>query len=504
MHIHNEDCLNGMKEIPENTIDAIVTDPPYGLKFMGKEWDHGIPGIPFWQEALRVSKPGAHMLAFGGTRTHHRLMVAIEDAGWEIRDCLMWVYGSGFPKSLDVSKAIDKLGGIGNPILQEMATVLKSARESRNLTIPQADALFCESSTAWCWYEGRMYKGRFIIQPPNKERADIISKAWVETSNVFEKMYLVGDKIGEVTHQRGGGEIGDYAKMVGSKGVPITCDVTELVSSSAKQWSGWGTALKPSWEPIILCRKPLEGTVAENVQKWGVGGINIDGCRVVKQDGDRTEYGVNGIVRRTDNNVFGKQSDIIQFDGTHGRFPANIIHDGSNDVLELFPNTKSGVPGIKHTGNSGAAYGKKSRPPGTQMGGYGDVGSASRFFYCAKASKSERGVDNKHPTVKPIALMRYLCRLITPRGGLILDPFAGSGSTGVAATAEGFDSVLIELEAVSANVARSRNIQKTINGGGEKETPSSGGNYEMCASSRIIHREPDMSGVAYDTEFTGF
>jgi len=245
------------------------------------------------------------------------------------------------------------------------------------------------------------------------------------------------------------------------------------------------------------------------VQKWGVGGINIDGCRVpvdpAVDDMSRT------VVRKVRESETWEKGSGFKNENNHltgvpekGRFPANIIHDGSNDVLELFPNTKSGVPGIKHTGNSGAAYGKESRPPGTQMGGYGDVGSASRFFYCAKASKSERGVDNKHPTVKPIALMRYLCRLITPRGGLILDPFAGSGSTGVAATAEGFDSVLIELEAVSANVARSRNIQKTINGGGEKETPSSGGNYEMCASSRIIHREPDMSGVAYDTEFTGF
>jgi len=461
MHIHNEDCLNGMKEIPENTIDAIVTDPPYGLKFMGKEWDHGIPGIPFWQEALRVSKPGAHMLAFGGTRTHHRLMVAIEDAGWEIRDCLMWVYGSGFPKSLDVSKAIDKLGGIGNPILQEMATVLKSARESRNLTIPQADALFCESSTAWCWYEGRMYKGRFIIQPPNKERADIISKAWVETSNVFEKMYLVGDKIGEVTHQRGGGEIGDYAKMVGSKGVPITCDVTELVSSSAKQWSGWGTALKPSWEPIILCRKPLEGTVAENVQKWGVGGINIDGCRVVKQDGDRTEYGVNGIVRRTDNNVFGKQSDIIQFDGTHGRFPANLIHDGSDEVLELFPESKTSVCKPVNCNTDGSTSFDCMRGNRPEWG-YNESGTAARFFYCAKASKSERnlglpeGTTNKHPTVKPLSLIEYLIKLISVGDSIVLDPFMGSGTTGIACFRLGRKFVGYELDNESFITAKAR------------------------------------------------
>ena len=461
MHIHNEDCLNGMKEIPENTIDAIVTDPPYGLKFMGKEWDHGIPGIPFWQEALRVSKPGAHMLAFGGTRTHHRLMVAIEDAGWEIRDCLMWVYGSGFPKSLDVSKAIDKLGGIGNPILQEMATVLKSARESRNLTIPQADALFCESSTAWCWYEGRMYKGRFIIQPPNKERADIISKAWVETSNVFEKMYLVGDKIGEVTHQRGGGEIGDYAKMVGSKGVPITCDVTELVSSSAKQWSGWGTALKPSWEPIILCRKPLEGTVAENVQKWGVGGINIDGCRVVKQDGDRTEYGVNGIVRRTDNNVFGKQSGIIQFDGTRGRFPANLIHDGSDEVLELFPESKTSVCKPVNCNTDGSTSFDCMRGNRPERG-YNESGTAARFFYCAKASKSERnlglpeGTTNKHPTVKPLSLIEYLIKLISVGDSIVLDPFMGSGTTGIACFRLGRKFVGYELDNESFITAKAR------------------------------------------------
>ena len=305
-----------------------------------------------------------------------------------------------------------------------------------------------------------MYKGRFIIQPPNKERADIISKAWVETSNVFEKMYLVGDKIGEVTHQRGGGEIGDYAKMVGSKGVPITCDVTELVSSSAKQWSGWGTALKPSWEPIILCRKPLEGTVAENVQKWGVGGINIDGGRVSTTLEETTKLNNGQQSNRTLRagevaKGFGMKPEGLKDTEQNplGRFPANIIHDGSEEVLEPFPDSKgqcgdlrAGIP--KQAYNCYGDYGQT-----TEMRKRNDSGSAARFFYCAKASKSERGADNKHPTVKPLALMRYLCKLITPQKGIVLDPFMGSGSTGVAAYQEGFNFTGFELEKDSFETA---------------------------------------------------
>ena len=316
------DCRDSMRAMDAESIDAIVSDPPYGLSFMGKGWDHGVPGQDFWIEALRVAKPGAHLLAFGGTRTFHRLVVAIEDAGWEIRDCLMWVYGSGFPKSLNI-------GG------------------------------------------------------------------------------------------------------------------------------GWGTALKPAYEPIIMARKPLIGTVAANVLRHGTGAINVDGCRIATGAGDNTAR----VWRDTPS--AGKGSTHIgqavhhvgsTSGGNHlGRWPANVLHDGSDEVTALMPD-------------------------------------AARFFYCAKASKADRdeGCDgleahkqdetrndgdpggdnprnrgagernNHHPTVKPTDLMRYLCRLVTPPSGTVLDPFMGSGSTGKAATLEGFSFVGCELQPEYMAIAEAR------------------------------------------------
>lgn len=327
--LHLGDCLEYMKSMSDRSVDAIVTDPPYGLEFMGKEWDHGVPGVRFWTEAIRITKPGTHLLAFGGTRTFHRLACAIEDAGWEIRDCIMWVYGSGFPKSHN----------------------LKGERE------------------------------------------------------------------------------------------------------------GWGTALKPAWEPIIVARKPVEGTVAENFSIFGVGAMNIESGRV-----DTNGESMHG--------------------STPGRWPANLIHDGSDEVLALFPQTTSGERKRTHD-NQHTIFG---------FGGgesYANSGSAARFFYCAKASKQDRdegleGMEegnayehdgrkavnvavrtdgsvrtetrmrNTHPTVKPTALMRYLCRLVAPPQGLIFDPFVGSGSTGKAATLEGFHFVGCDNEARYVEIAEKR------------------------------------------------
>ena len=343
----NADCLDAMKRMPDNSVDAIVTDPPYGLDFMGKNWDHGVPGIEFWKEALRVAKPGAHLLAFGGTRTYHRLACAIEDAGWEIRDCVMWVYGSGFPKSMDISKAIDK-------------------------------------------------------------------------------------KLG-------------------------------AESEEAKKWSGLGTCLKPAYEPVIMARKPVEGTVVDNVLKYGTGGINIDGCRV-PTGGERVivhdapvgsfaggEQG-RGSSRNNDGNIVYRE--------VAGRFPANIIHDGSDEVLELFPDTgKSGVA-VRHN-SGGCTFGGKSKKPLMQDMSYNDSGSAARFFYCPKASKKEKGKENVHPTVKPIELMKYLVKLVAPKGALVLDPFMGSGTTGVAAVEIGRRFIGIEKEPEYFKIAEDR-IEKAI------------------------------------------
>jgi len=345
-------CLDTLKTLPDCSIDSIVTDPPYELGFMGKSWDaSGIAyNVEMWRECLRVLKPGGHLLAFSGSRTYHRMTVAIEDAGFEIRDQIMWLYGSGFPKSLDVSKAIDKAAG--------------AERE------------------------------------------------------------VVGQRQGRGNEASGAGH--EYRIKAG------LMDITAPATPEAQRWQGWGTALKPAHEPICVARKPLTGTVASNVLEWGTGALNIDGSRVGTELLPAQKAG---------------QAKIGTFERTEmitpereGRWPANVIHDGSDEVLAGFPN------------------------------------DAGRFFYCAKASKSERnaglegmpeqmltgrdeGQDamqvpyktrskvtaNIHPTVKPIALMRYLVKLVTPLGGTVLDPFLGSGSTAVAAILEGFDWVGCEM-----------------------------------------------------------
>jgi site-specific DNA-methyltransferase (adenine-specific) len=294
------DCLDVLRTLPSASVDAVVTDPPYGLSFMGKRWDYDVPSVAIWEECLRVLKPGGHLLAFAGTRTQHRMAVRIEDAGFEIRDMIAWVYGSGFPKSLDVSKAIDKAAGAERDV-------------------------------------------------------------------------------------------------------------------AARQWAGWGTALKPALEPITVARKPLIGTVAENVLEHGTGALNVDGCRAGTEDMtaqfDR-EWKQDGTFGNGKRASQGKQCPP-------GRWPANLIHDGSEEVVAL-------------------------------------AGEQARFFYCAKTSKRDRGDGNNHPTVKPADLMRYLCRLVTPPGGVVLDPFMGSGSTGKAAMLENFRFIGIERELEYIEIAKRR------------------------------------------------
>jgi site-specific DNA-methyltransferase (adenine-specific) len=330
-----------------------VTDPPYGLSFMGKKWDYDVPSVEIWDECLRVLKPGGHLLAFAGTRTQHRMAVRIEDAGFEIRDMIAWVYGSGFPKSHN----------------------------------------------------------------------------------------LDGDR------------------------------------------QGWGTALKPALEPITVARKPLIGTVAENVLTHGTGALNIDGCRV----GNTVEtWPKSRAYSRHDTGNEVKVSSQATGDAPPGRWPANLIHDGSQLVLDLFPETGKSTGGGK---NNADKFGGGYAPTGDDIIGYGDTGSAARFFYCAKTSKKDRdeglttdpqafvqfqtangtsgkpsslseGRDtqyrNTHPTVKPTDLMRYLCRLVTPPGGTVLDPFMGSGSTGKAAKREGFSFIGIERDAAYFEIAKAR------------------------------------------------
>lgn len=363
--------------MPAASFDACVTDPPYELGFMGKSWDNR--GVAFdpatWAAVLRVLKPGAHLLAFGGTRTFHRMAVAIEDAGFEIRDCVMWMYGTGFPKSHDVAKALDKAAGAEREVLAKGAPVKRM--------IPGADQ---DRTGSWVKDNGREY-------------------------------------------------------------VPTT---TAPATPEAARWQGWGTALKPAWEPIIVARKPLIGTVAENVLAHGSGALNIDGCRVPTEDNLNGGAYSGGGKRPEDATSFFTGTSAGTYDAPTGRWPANVIHDGSDEVLEAFAayGERPGQQGRARTdgadqGNSvfGALRHVTAAPEPR-----GDSGTAARFFYSAKAPKADRA-GSKHPTVKPIALMRYLCRLVTPPGGTVLDPFAGSGTTGEAALREGFLATLMETEA---------------------------------------------------------
>ena len=416
------DCRERLKDLPDCSVDSIVTDPPYELGFMGKSWDStGVAyDVAVWAECLRVLKHGGHLLAFGGSRTYHRLAVAIEDAGFQIRDQIMWVYGSGFPKSLNVSKSIEGL----------LTTGSANKTAFKHLAGEQVD------------------RGNWGIAKQ------------------------------QFTH-------GQRDKNYDETASATVLGKLEPTTDEAKQWDGWGTALKPAHEPIVLARKPLDGTVANNVLTHGVGGINIDGCRVASDEV------ITNHSRSAESAVSkGKYGDSSaqethQTDGqVLGRFPANFIHDGSDEVLELFPDSKAGKPSSDR-GTGGIWSASSGVPCGDQ---YGDSGSAARFFYCAKANKKDRneGLDgfepkreadrivddgvggdnprnrsntaklNHHPTVKPTDLMRYLCRLVTPPNGVVLDPFTGSGSTGKAAVLEGFSFIGVEQSEEYIKIAQAR------------------------------------------------
>jgi len=384
--IYCAECMDVMRDMPDNCVDTVITDPPYGLKFMGKDWDHGIPGVRFWREILRVAKPGAMCLAFGGSRTYHRLVCAIEDAGWEIRDCIMWIYGSGFPKSLDISKAIDKAAGAE----REMVGINPN---------------FCEN------------------------RIDSI-----------------------------GTDNGIYGGAGPDKGKFITAPSTD----AAKLWDGWGTALKPAYEPICVAMKPLDGTFAQNALKHGVAGLNIDGGRIEVDKRDhimKYPYSESKYKSKYKGGSSYKFSNIVSAN-PQGRWPANVIHDGSEEVVRLFPaagnNWKRNYGEEDYRGRQykGGIFGGGGYQGGST---YSDSGSAARFFYCAKASKAERGENNNHPTVKPLALIQYLCKLTkTPTGGVILDPFSGSGTVGVVAKRLQRKYVLIDLNAEYNKIAEDR------------------------------------------------
>jgi DNA modification methylase len=439
------DCLEVMRTMPDASVDAVVTDPPYGLSFMGKKWDYDVPSVEIWAECLRVLKPGGHLLAFAGTRTQHRMAVRIEDAGFEIRDMIAWVYGSGFPKSMDVSKAIDKRGGNAH-LTAEIGAALKAARKARGIGVTEADRTYCGGVTLWSWYEGRP-AGQ---QMPTAEVMSKIANDWPELQRYAD---AIEEAEREVVGQRLGSLLA-VAPGQGSDRNAATLHLTALATPEAQQWAGWGTALKPALEPITMARKPLEGTVAANVLAHGTGGINVDGCRV----GETVETwpasrsyapgqkqpGGTGVTQGTSA-------------APAGRWPANLIHDGSDEVVGLFPAEARSSCGGGKSANAKSGYSGGFRPDHDSTAGqYYDTGSAARFFYTAKCSKKDRSDGNTHPTVKPTDLMRYLCRLVTPPGGVVLDPFMGSGSTGKAAMLEGFEFIGIEREAAYHAIAESR------------------------------------------------
>ena len=459
MILKNGDCIKEMQKLIDDgvQVDSVVTDPPYELGFMGRSWDS--TGIAFqketWELAYKLLKPGGHLLAFSASRNYHRMAVAIEDVGFEIRDQMMWLYGSGFPKSMNVGKAFDKK--LGN---ERVKTGVMKTHSNKGMK-------------------------------DSEERTAI-----------------------------GAGSFGQV--------------VSEEVTIGNSEWEGWGTALKPAHEPIVMARKPLsEKSIVDNVLKHGTGAINIDECRVEGNDAkypdtnpdfkdigrqskeaigiDKLSFGQTEnakrkkVVRkpRNESGVWTDGNSGMKAEGTQyadadpkGRFPANIMHDGSDVVQDIFPNTKSSPVGFKGVGWKHSGNTKDEMTDLQYQNSFNDEGSASRYFYCPKVSKSERnkGLDNFkiektkggggtsnniwyeddvnaasgkfgsekapskniHPTVKPQQLMQYLCRMVTPKGGIVLDMFMGSGSTGMAAKDEGFDFIGIEKEKEYFKIAEAR------------------------------------------------
>jgi DNA modification methylase len=478
------DCIEVMQEMDADSVDAVVCDPPYGLEFMGKDWDrfspvdldrggrwtadkrsepgttdnsdkrtpHGRTGVAFganrtytsacegcgkrdafrnehgcaegWRrvpvddgpppqmvafaawcetwarEALRVLKPGGHLLAFGGTRTFHRLTCGIEDAGFEVRDCLSWLYGSGFPKSLDVSKAIDKAAGAEREVVR----------------VPLAEVRNPKSINGGHGIDGG-------------------DRPWMQEARARGYHEKAGDS-------------------------PAT--------DAAREWQGWGTALKPAWEPCVMARKPLVGTVAQNVQQHGTGALNIDGCRIphgddVNMDAVQRQQRAEGAVQFGAAGLIG--SEIATYK-PGGRWPANVaLDEEAAAMLDAQSGERGGGFGVRGAWPTDGRNAYALAGNG-EVVGYGDTGGASRFFYTAKASRADRNAggmaENTHPTVKPTDLMRWLVRMVTPPGGIVLDPFAGSGSTLVAARAEGVRAVGIEREDEYARIIADRLAQLSL------------------------------------------
>ena len=506
--IYNMDCIEGMKQIPDSSIDSVLTDPPYELGFMGKSWDaSGIAyNVELWRECLRVLRPGGHLLSFGGTRTYHRMAVAIEDAGFEVRDMLEWIYASGFPKSLNIGKAVDKIAPrlgqfdeFSKHLTEQIKASGKTQKEIASLFPSKTGGL---TGCVWNWANG--------ANVPTVTQWNIL-KPLLNLSDEFlpliERIEAEREVIGKVkpfgreTAKYKGDAMTFYAQKKYDKTIENWNIITSPTTEQAKQWEGFGTALKPAHEPIIMARKPLsEKTIVENVLKHGTGGLDIDGCRIPTRDGDDAiEKGIKRAETPRANIKGGnlctyKGTEIIPSGMTHlGRFPANIIctDDALNDgVIE-----KSGIT-VRRNGNNAKGIFPVKIQEGSKDSGFGDSGSKSRYFdidvwaekhgllQFPKASKRERNegcegleernnmrvnapreseeektatqMKNHHPTVKPVHLMSWLIRLVSKEGDTVLDPFCGSGSTAIACHFEHVNFIGFEKETEYVNIANAR------------------------------------------------
>ena len=469
--LYHSHSLFVMMSMPDNSVDSIVTDPPYGLSFMGKKWDYDVPSVQLWAEALRVLKPGGHLLAFAGSRTYHRMAINIEDAGFTIRDQIMWIYGSGFPKSMDISKAIDNRG---DSQIGWFGPWLRQWRKENNVTQKEIARLFPSNTGGLTGCVANWELGLNMPTPDQFNR-------------ICQEFELPFNSLEEAEREVIGQHEGDMGGLGGTRLGDGGGDITKSATPEAKQWEGWGTALKSAHEPIVVARKPVEGTVAENVLKYGTGGINIDRGRI---EGPPWKWGTQTDLK---GGGFGSkrpsEGDVLAEDvesNPKGRWPSNIMFDPEAAAMLDAQSGESvskdgGVAGWQKDGYVGGKYVPIDRT------GHDDSGGASRFFYVAKASKADRdeglegfemkkgGIKNEagrgfsetdpyaeimrrnnHPTVKPTELMQYLVRLVTPKGGVTFDPFMGSGSTGKGAVREGMKFIGAERdgEYVPISIAR--------------------------------------------------
>ena len=457
------DNVETLRTLPDACVDSCVTDPPYGIEFMGKAWDRGVPGVELWREVLRVLKPGGHLLAFAGTRTQHRMATAIEDAGFEIRDMIAWVYGSGFSKSMDVSKAIDAQ----DAVQEQQARRYKFTAWVRSTGVTSKQIDEATETNMGGHYTTAASQPAIMTREHLEACRHLLGEVpeWVERecdirsieSQTLKNREVVGQPYRVPNAKTVNPHFIRVAEQRAEGPKEIVYSATAPATEAAKQWQGWGTALKPALEPITVARKPLCGTVAANVLQHGTGGINVDGCRVASSDqiaavtGKATLCGTrDGYDRpwKHDPAALAARQEranaAIEKANTLGRWPANLIHDGSDEVVGLFPETAPAKMADRGKGIDGATFRHASGAESGIRGHDDSGGSASRFFYCAKADASERR-QSKHPTIKPVALMRYLVRLVTPPGGLVLDPFGGSGTTAEAARLEHCRFLLMEL-----------------------------------------------------------